>query len=190
FSLKHKEGCAKCNKCLEKCPVGLNFSNESNTISPECIRCLECIDSCKVNLDNRVQIGFLNKKVDRQYYIPLMLILFLLIWIGIPQIWSGQASIEDVSLGALKDGSYRGESKGFATKITTEVKITNGKITEIKVINHKESKGWYEEVFMVIPEKIIEKQRLNVDVISGATKSSKGLINSIDNAVRKSLKNN
>lgn len=187
FSIRHEKGCSKCNKCLEKCPVGLNYSTESNIISPECIRCLECVDDCKVNSNNRVQIGFLNKKAERQYYIPLMLILLLLIWIGVPQLWGGHASSEDISLGVLKDGSYIGESRGFATKITTEVRITDGKITEIKVIDHKESKGWYEEVFMVIPEKIIKKQRLNVDVISGATKSSKGLIYSIENAVRKAI---
>ncbi len=188
-SIKHHKGCSKCNKCLDKCPMGLSFSEEDNTISPECIRCLKCVDDCKVSPNNRVHMGFLKRNMQSKYYISLMLVLFLLIWNVASKLWGGHASRDDILLGNLRDGAYLGESRGFASKITTEVKIYDGKITEIKIIDHKESKGWYEEVFMIIPREIINKQRLNVDVISGATKSSKGLINSIENAIKKAADN-
>jgi uncharacterized protein with FMN-binding domain len=40
---------------------------------------------------------------------------------------------------------------------------------------------------MVLPREIIRTQRLQVDVVSGATKSSKGLIRSIENALKSAL---
>lgn len=187
LSIKHEKSCRSCNKCLEECPVGISFSSESNTISPECIRCLKCVEDCKANANSRVYIGFSDRKVPAKPYILLMIVLFFVIWIGVPKLLGGHAGGEDIPIGALKDGTYLGESKGFASKIITEVKVIDGKVTEINIIDHKESKGWYEEAFMTIPREIIRKQKLNVDATSGATKSSKGLIKSVENALKRAL---
>ena len=114
-----------------------------------------------------------------------MLVLFIAIWLGVPKLWGGSPGDGNILLSILKDGTYQGEAKGFAAKIITEVKVTEGKLISIQVIEHQESKGWYEEVFMVLPREMIEKQRLYVDGISGATKTSKGLIKSVENAIKK-----
>lgn len=185
FSIRYGDGCSKCNRCLRNCPVGLQFSTDSTSVSPECIRCLECVDNCKVSNDHITAISFGKIKLKKHIYIILMIILFFTIWIGLPQIWSGQVGGEDILLKPLNDGVYEGEAKGFAGRIITEVRISDGKIAEIKIVDHSESKGWYDEVFMVLPREIINKQRLSVDAISGATKTSRGLIESIENAIRK-----
>lgn len=184
-SLKHSKTCPSCNKCLDECPVGLKFSKESDKISPECIRCLNCVEQCKINDESKVFLSLLNKKVTKTIYIVLMLIIFATFWIGLPKLWVGSYYSSNIALGNLKNGTYLGEAKGFAGKIITEVIVEDGKITEIVIIDHHESKGWYDEVFMVIPKEIIRKQSLEIDAISGATKTSQGLLKSVESALKK-----
>lgn len=185
LALKHSKGCSQCNMCMMGCPVDIRLPAEADTISPECIRCMNCAGSCKTGKDGRIHLKQGSRNISVIAYVILMLVLFATIWLGMPQLWGKSYNDVKFALGTLKDGIYQGEAKGFAGKIITEISVTEGRITDIKVIGHQESKGWYEEVFMVLPEKIIEKQRLQVDGISGATKTSKGLIKSIENAVKK-----
>ena len=185
ISLKHGKDCTRCGSCLSNCPAGIRLSVGSETISPECIRCMKCVENCTAGKDDGIRIKAGNKIVSVKAYAVIMLILFASLWLGMPQIWGGSPSSGDIVLSSLKDGTYQGEAKGFAGRIITEVSITEGKISGITVIKHQESKGWYEEVYMILPREIIEKQRLSVDAISGATKTSKGLIESVENAVKK-----
>lgn len=183
FSLRLSRGCSHCSRCLDNCPVSIKLSPEDDAITPECIRCMNCVDNCKIttNIGLGVKIGKNNMPVNA--YVKLMLLLFFTIWLCVPKLWGGSSIGGNISLGDLKDGVYQGEAKGFAGRIITEVTIRESKITEIKVLDHHESKGWYEEVFMTLPREIIRKQSLQVDGISGATKTSKGLIKSVAKAV-------
>ena len=116
-----------------------------------------------------------------------MLVLLFTLWLGLPKVWTGNNFAGNFSTANLKDGIYQGEAKGFAARIISEVAIKNGEIIDIKILDHYESKGWYDEVFMVLPKEIVNKQNLQVDGISGATKTSKGLIRSIEDALKKSI---
>ncbi|MCQ1529329.1 4Fe-4S binding protein [Lutispora saccharofermentans] len=185
FSLKHGSGCSRCGICLDGCPVGIRLSAGSDTISPECIRCMDCIDGCKSQGIQGIHHALGKKRISLKAYASLMLTLFIFIWLGVPHLFAGSLHGADIRLGSLRDGTYQGEARGFAGKILTEITITEGRIAEIKIIEHHESKGWYEEVFMMLPKEIIKKQSLQVDSISGATKTSKGLIRSVANAVNK-----
>lgn len=88
-----------------------------------------------------------------------------------------------VNIAALKDGKYRGSAEGFRSAIKTEVTIKNGKIVDIKILSAShETPPYFAKAKAVIP-KIIEKQTYNVDVVSGATYSSEGIMNSVKNAL-------
>lgn len=187
ISVKKDKDCINCNRCLNNCTMALKLSPKEDDISPECIRCLDCTEKCEVNKNMSLRLKFGRKNIPWKNYIALMLILFFVIWLGLPNIYGGTSMISSISLNNLKDGVYQGEAKGFAARIITEVKIENGKIVDITVLEHHESKGWYEEVFMMIPKEIIRNQRIETDVISGATKTSKGFIKSIENAVKKAM---
>lgn len=75
-----------------------------------------------------------------------------------------------------KDGIYTAMVKGFANGMKVQMKIVSGKITEINIIEHNETPGFFERVFDILPGKIIEKQSWDVDIVSGATMTSKGVI--------------
>lgn len=187
ISIKQSKSCIHCNGCLNSCTMALKLSPKEDSISPECIRCLECIGNCKINEDTNLGLKSGRKNISSKNYIALMFILFFVIWLGMPKVFGGTSMISSIPLSNLKDGVYQGEAKGFAARIITEVRIENGKIVDITVLDHHESRGWYEEVFMVLPKEIIRKQRIEADVISGATKTSKGFIKSIENAIKKAM---
>jgi len=187
LTLKHNKGCGGCNKCLETCPVSIKISKDDENISPECIRCMDCIDNCRITTDISLGLKMGKRKISPKAYAAMTMLLFFVVWLGMPKLWGGSTMVSGIALNNLKDGVYQGEAKGFAARIITEVRIEGGKIADIKVIDHHESKGWYEEVFMILPKEIIRKQRIEADVISGATKTSKGFIKSVESAVRKAV---
>jgi polyferredoxin/uncharacterized protein with FMN-binding domain len=187
LSIKVGKSCSRCNGCLEECPVGIRLSSQDDAVSPECIRCFRCTEECSARKASGLYLGAGKKKISEKGYILILLVLFFAIWLGVPALWGGNTASEDILPGLLKDGTYLGEARGFAGQIITEVVIDQGRITDIKILEHHECSGWYEEVFMVLPREIIRTQRLQVDVVSGATKSSKGLIRSIENALKSAL---
>ena len=76
---------------------------------------------------------------------------------------------------------------GFGGPMQIEIKVMDNRIDKIKIIDHNETLGYYEEVFRNISREIIEKQSLNVDTISGATVTSRGFLNAVKSGISKSL---
>lgn len=93
--------------------------------------------------------------------------------------------INNLSSSHYHDGIYTGVSEGYSPGLTVSVTIRSGKITDIKVISHNETRGYYEEPFRLIPKEIISSDSLKVDAVSGATLSSEGIINAVASALKK-----
>lgn len=72
---------------------------------------------------------------------------------------------------------------GERRPIEVEVTVAGGKLTEIKVLKNAESPRYRRKPFKEIPKAMIAGQRLDVDVISGSTYTSKGLIEAVKNAL-------
>lgn len=88
--------------------------------------------------------------------------------------------INDVDLNNKKDGKYFGEYDVNFISAKVEVDIKDRKISDIKLIEHKNERGVKAEI---IPERVVEAQSLQVDVVSGATNSSKVILKAIQNAL-------
>ena len=82
----------------------------------------------------------------------------------------------------LKDGVYRGTGTGFAGDITVAVQIKDKQITSIEVVSTSDDAAFFNRAKAVL-DSMIEKQTYNVDTVSGATFSSKGLISAVKNAL-------
>ena len=83
-------------------------------------------------------------------------------------------------LSKIADGAYRGNSKVGPVKVTLVVGMRSGAMSSIQIIEHRNGLGKKAEV--IVP-RIIEKQSLNVDVVSGATASSKAILQAVENAL-------
>lgn len=81
-----------------------------------------------------------------------------------------------------KDGVYRGSAPGYGGPVDVEVTVKNGKITDLKVLSHNETPGYYENGAKVI-ERILKAGNLEVDTVSGATVTSHAIIAAAANAL-------
>jgi len=79
----------------------------------------------------------------------------------------------------LDDGNYSGHYDMNYVSVSLEFTIDNGMLTEIDLIEHKNGKGEPAEALL---KEFIEKQTTDVDVVSGATASSKAILLSMENA--------
>jgi len=91
--------------------------------------------------------------------------------------------INDVELSSLSDGMYNGKYE--AGRWTNEMNITikDHKIIKIDVV--KDVSFAKPEVTEVIISRVIEKQNTKVDVVSGATVTSKAYLKAMENALKK-----
>ncbi|NBG88210.1 FMN-binding protein [Isachenkonia alkalipeptolytica] len=87
--------------------------------------------------------------------------------------------IHEVNLQNLEDGIYPGEYDGVRWKNEVEVEVLDGKIQSIRLVDGFEMKKVKKEIY----EKVIEHQSLEVEVVSGATVSSKAYLKAIENAL-------
>jgi len=94
------------------------------------------------------------------------------------------AAVED-ALGGLTDGTYTGEGNGFKSTISVEVVVEDGKIAAINILSQDETPVLSDAAFDAIPQAIIEAQSTDVDVVTGATGTSKGIIEAVNNALSK-----
>ncbi|MGB4587700.1 MAG: flavocytochrome c [Clostridiaceae bacterium] len=85
----------------------------------------------------------------------------------------------------FKAGTYEGVADGHGGKITATVTVTENEITEIKIDAPDETEGLGDVAGEKIVKMIMEGQNLNVDTVSGATNSSKGMIAAITAALEK-----
>lgn len=98
------------------------------------------------------------------------------------------ASESTVQKSKYKDGTYTGSAKGFRKGTTTVlVTISNGKIISIKTDLSQDTPQFYQRAERVIPDEIILAQSTSVDTVSGATFSSRGIIDAVADALSKAV---
>ena len=83
----------------------------------------------------------------------------------------------------LPDGVYEGTGTGFAGKITVSVEIKDKKIVAITILNVEADDAAFFNRAKAVIDRIIQSQNLDVDVVSGATYSSRGIISAVKNAL-------
>ena len=84
---------------------------------------------------------------------------------------------------SLRDGIYDGEGRDGPVKVKAKVTVENQRISNIELLEHRTWKGKAAE--NVIPARIIAEQTTKVDAVSGATVSSRAIMNAVEAAVRK-----
>lgn len=87
-----------------------------------------------------------------------------------------------------KDGTYTGEAPGFDADnpIKAEVTVTDGKISNVDILEHGESVDKVpetQEALDTLPGIIVEKNSTDVDGIAGATATSNGIKAAVNNAL-------
>ena len=96
----------------------------------------------------------------------------------------GQTEEPEAEPGKYKDGVYEGTGEGFGGDIRVSVTVNGGKITAIDVLAHDDEDDTYYELAEELLDDIISENDPQVDIVSGATFSSEGLIEAVGNALK------
>lgn len=83
----------------------------------------------------------------------------------------------------LADGTYEGSANGFSGKIKVSVEIRNQTIRSINILSNSDDAAFFNRAKEGVTASILAKQSTDVDTVSGATYSSKGIINAVKDAL-------
>lgn len=89
----------------------------------------------------------------------------------------------EVPEGGYKDGTYQGSGTGFGGTITVQVTVSGGKITAVDILSASGETSSYFASAQGVVSKVLSSQSPNVDAVSGATYSSNGIIQAVQNAL-------
>lgn len=174
--VKPHEQCGKCHLCSNQCAMQIDLSDDYVT-SGECIECMRCIESCpRYNIqaqpDKRVITAASVTAIAGLYYVGKVL-----------PTNTSTITTTQVSTKSYTHGTYTGSGQGFRGTTTVKVVVKNHKIASITVTSYQDDEQYFSQAKSSIIPAVISSQSTDVSTVSGATYSSKGLIEAIENAL-------
>ena len=94
--------------------------------------------------------------------------------------------ITDMSAAGIPDGSYTGVCDVGYIYAKVRVKVSNGKITDIKLLEHRNERGSAAEQ---VVGKMVQQQNVHVDTVTSATNSSRVIMRAAENALESAKEN-
>ena len=127
----------------------------------------------------------------KKRYIVLILLALLIIVIGIGVgVFARKANagleqlsgmtLENPDIFTIQDGVYEGSYEVFPVKVVAQVTVKDHRITAIELLEHRQGKGKDAEQLL---GRIVDSQSVTLDVISGATYSSKVILKAVERAL-------
>lgn len=96
---------------------------------------------------------------------------------------STQTPVASVPANGYKDGSYEGAGTGFGGTIRVRVTVSGGKIAAVDILDASGETASYFASAQGVISRMIAGNTPNVDAVSGATYSSNGIIQAVQNAL-------
>lgn len=112
----------------------------------------------------------------------VVFIIAMVAWAAIDPIRYKNLVVNDVELDELPDGAYEGYFKGGRFTNSVEVTIKDHRIVNIRKTGSPKP---IEKLYGQIYDKVVEKQSLAIDAVSGASITTKTSLKAIENALSK-----
>ncbi len=87
--------------------------------------------------------------------------------------------------GEWQDGTYTITTKGFKSNFDVTTTISDGKLASVEVGDNKETASRGGRAIKTMPDEMIEEQTYDVDIVSGATRTSTALRTAVGEALEK-----
>ncbi|QNO13694.1 FMN-binding protein [Alkalicella caledoniensis] len=113
--------------------------------------------------------------------VSLLIVMLLVVMPGCGA--GGDAQNGGDDQGRYQDGEYTGSAQGYNSEIEVRVVVSGGEITEIEVLDHEESAGIADNALAQTGQRIIEAQDTEIELITGATATSRGIRDAVANAL-------
>lgn len=81
------------------------------------------------------------------------------------------------------DGTWEGTGTGFGGEIRAAVTVEKGEITGVEILSADSEDSAYFNMAKVLSDRIVEEQSTEIDTVSGATYSSKGILEAASDAL-------
>ena len=184
---KVKRDSAKCNSrcrvCTRKCAMSIPLYQHDAVNSGECINCMKCTAACAMG----------NIKVETAPAVTgtaAALALAGVSFAGTLQPAKTATVQPEVSVdfsnaapGSYKDGTYTGSAAGYRGVTSVTVTVSNGNITSITIDSSGDDRKFLDNAANEIISDIISAQSTDVSAVSGATYSSRGIIDAVEDAI-------
>lgn len=188
---KDRTNCGNCRICTNNCAMGIPLYKTDVVNSGECIDCMKCVTACpRRNVTVKVSEKDVRPLVTSAAVVTAMTGLYYAGNIGMNtlgienvQVTSSQ-STQTNAKNLYKDGTYEGSGTGFRGATTTvSVNVKNGKISDISAISYGDNRPYFSRALSTVSEEIIDNQSTDVNAVSGATFSSRGIMAAVEDAL-------
>lgn len=194
---KPNDKCGKCRICTNNCSMGIPLYNINSVRGGECINCLKCTEVCpRKNTTANIVGSDVNSGLASSAAIAAFAGMYvlnssaskILVNQGLASSSSISTSSTQANYSNYKDGTYKGQGTGFRGG-TTSVSITikSGKITSIETLSNQDTPDFYQRASGTVIDEIVSSQSTSVDTVSGATFSSSGIIEAVNDALNNAL---
>lgn len=198
---KPSSGCGNCRACTNACAMGIPLYQMDSVASGECIGCMKCVSVCPrgnagVSVSERdvkpLAAGITAAAVVAGMYCTANLVLNQTGGnASVPAAQSTQSAGREAGAssarqtGQYKDGTYRGSGSGFRGGTTSvTVVVSGGEITQISVDSSEDTPSFFNAAYTAVSDEIIASQSAEVDAVSGATYSSRGIMEAVAKALQ------
>jgi len=185
---KDRNNCGNCKLCTVKCTMGIPLYEYDKVTSGECINCFNCVDVCPKKNATATPEPALTTAIS-------VVAITGLVYAGnavnasltnSTQSTGTSVSTEQSAKGNYTDGTYTGTGTGFRGDTTVEVEVTNGYIKDITITSYQDDQEYFNRAKSNVISEIIKNQSTDVSAVSGATYSSKGIMEAVANALNSS----
>jgi len=121
-------------------------------------------------------------------FISIGLIVVLLLLFNRGMIEIKNLEISEINISKLHAQRYLGEYKNGRWEYSVEIILNNGRIEKVNILNDRcgpVQMEFYKEINEKIVDRVLNKQSLKVDIVTGATVNSKAFLKAIENALKK-----
>lgn len=181
---KPRKNCGNCKLCTAKCSMGIPLYQSDSVQSGECINCFQCTTACprgnaKTTPKPAVAAAMSVAAMTGLYYAGNLLHTDATTTSPTPA-----AASEFAAQGQYTDGVYQGSATGYKGNTTVQVTVQNGNIAGIEVLSTGDDEQFFSRAKDTVISSILAGQSTNVDSVSGATFSSNGIIDAVENALQ------
>jgi polyferredoxin len=202
---KKRDKCGSCRLCTNSCSMGIPMYKYDKVKSGECINCFKCLNACprkntKAEICEEhvspavaacIAIGGFSALYSGTNFIGENIPVAPVAQISQKQLASNVQNNNQTKnqtnnqTSKYKDGTYTGVGYGYRPGLQVSVTIKNGEIANIEIGSNNETSSFGGRAFAVVPSEIVQAQTTNVDGVSGATRSSNGIKQAVEDALSK-----
>ena len=197
FRIRRLEAaCTGCQACTRSCAMGVTVHEDSCVRSGECIDCMKCLGACHPRALKTVPAPAVAGTASAlalcgliemgKIAVPEESVQRAQVTAYVTDLSAGQVVSAESSTPTTKyaDGVYTGTGTGFRGTISAQVTVENGRITDVTILSSRDDSDFFQRAQAGVIPAILQAQSVNVSAVSGATYSSRGILEAVADALQ------